>query len=136
MFRFASHDEAGPWWPVVQGDQVGDFGDGGTLAGLAVLVAGGCPPLVIDLDLCDRTVNLGVFAGHDREPNITGPASRDERVGASRRIGTDHDRPRDEARIVAGMVASGVTFGELTNRSVEDRQMVLGESSPGMRWVG
>ncbi len=76
--RFSPHDHSCPGGILGQVAQVGDLGDRGSFAELAVLSDRGSPPLVVDFDRGDRTLNLGGFAGYDREADVAVPASLDE----------------------------------------------------------
>jgi hypothetical protein len=124
MQRFAAHDEPGSLGPARQVNEVGDV----THRGVGPFVTGlgdrGLPAIIVDLDARNCRVNLAVFAGHDRESDVTGPTSPHEPGRRARRIGTDHHRPGDRRRVVAGLVSRGDVGGKLTERVVEDREVI------------
>ena len=80
----AAHDQTGPGRPSGEVDEVGDLGDMRSLCAVAAAASGGSPTLVIVGDSADSLVDVGVGTGHDREPDVAGPAPRHESCRATR----------------------------------------------------
>ena len=72
----------------------------------------------------DRTVDLGIRAGHDEEPDVAGPTSPHEAVRALRRVGAHHEGTNDECCVVAGTVTRRDLCGQLRDGRVEDPEVV------------
>ena len=69
-------------------------------------------------------MNLGVAAGHDREPDVAGPAAPHE-VGAAGRVGPDHrSGRRTDGRVVAGSVTERRSRRAAGRSRVEHGEMI------------
>lgn len=125
--RLAAHDQPGARRPTRQVDQVGDLDDRGAVALVAVLSEGGDPAggLAVVEDPADRGGDGPVGAGGHREADVAFPEPGGKGGRAGGRVGPDPQRSGHAGRVVAGPVAGSDPGGELVDRRVEDREVVL-----------
>jgi hypothetical protein len=128
---FAAHDEPCPFGPVSQVHELGELRDRGAGAFVAVLALRRDPGAGVAPDPADRSVDLGVRAGHHSEADVAGTGLPHE-AGAPRRVSTDLDPTGHEGRVVTGSVADGDLFGELADGLVQHGDVIGDRVGPGV----
>jgi hypothetical protein len=69
-------------------------------------------------------LDLGVCAGHDREPDVAGPELRDQAGAAAGGIGSHGDLATDRTRVVAAAVAGGDPGWQLVDGGIEHGELI------------
>ena len=101
----AAHDQSGPGGPGGEVDEIGDLGDMRTLRSVTAAASAGSPTVLVVSDPADSVVDVGVGAGHDREPDVALAAPGDEPCRATSRIGAHLDLAAHRRRVVADVMA-------------------------------
>jgi hypothetical protein len=129
--RLAAHDETGAGGPAGQVDQRSELGDRGAGPQVPVLADRRVPPVIVERGPADRCVDGCVGASDHGEADVALPAVPDE-VGAASRIDPHLDPSAHQRRVVAGPVADGDLLRQLTDRRVEDGDVIGDVVRPGV----
>src|SRR5664280_3027138 len=113
-------------------DEVGQFGDPGTVPDGAVGLFGREPVLFLDQD--QGVTNSLVDGESYGEVAVGRNDGLHEPVGGTGRVGPHQDRVGDEGRVVVGEVASLVLLGQPRQRLVEECDVVVGVEGAGTSW--